>query len=96
MIEWGYFGANEEKIHKWHMAHEYGHLLSSDGTSARRLLDQYSDQPSGIYNIMHYQHFNVTQPAASLPSHLPRLDSRLVDKGNRPGAIRQSVATGND
>ncbi len=67
MIEWGYFGADEEKIHKWHMAHEYGHLLSSDGTSARRLLDQYSDQPSGIYNIMHYQHFNVTQP---LPAFL--------------------------
>jgi hypothetical protein len=62
MIEWGYWGTDEEKIHKWHMAHEYGHLLSSDGTSGRRLFDQYTDQPSGIYNIMHYQHFNVTQP----------------------------------
>lgn len=65
MMEWGYWGADEEKVHKWHMAHEYGHLLSPDGTTARRLLDQYTDQPCGIYNIMHFQHFNVTQPMAA-------------------------------
>lgn len=37
MMEWGPFGADEEIAHNWHMAHEYGHLLSSDGTAARRL-----------------------------------------------------------
>ncbi len=65
LIEWGYAGADEEKAHKWHLAHEYGHLLSSDGTAARRLLDQPSDQPSGIYNIMHNKRFNITQPMAA-------------------------------
>lgn len=62
LIEWGSWGSDEEKVHKWHMAHEYGHLLSTNGTSARQLKDQYTNQPSGIYNIMHYQHFNETQP----------------------------------
>ncbi len=62
LIEWGGWGSDEEKVHKWHMAHEYGHLLSPNGTLARQLKDQPSSQPSGIYNIMHYQHFNVTQP----------------------------------
>ncbi len=65
LIEWGSWGNDEEKVHKWHMAHEYGHLLSPDGTSGKRVYDQYNNQPSGIYNIMHYQHFNVTQPMAA-------------------------------
>lgn len=65
LMEWGWLGSEEEDGHKWHLAHEYGHLLSKDGTAARRLLDQYGDQPSGIYNIMHNVRFNVTQPMAA-------------------------------
>ncbi len=65
ILEWGGFGSAEENVHKWNMAHEYGHLLSPDGTQARRLFDQNTDQPSGIYNIMHNVYFNGTQPMAA-------------------------------
>jgi hypothetical protein len=65
MMEWGDNGADEEKAHKWHMTHEYGHLLSKDGTAERQLKDQDGGQPNGIYNIMHNVRFNVTQPLAA-------------------------------
>lgn len=64
IMEWGGFGSAEEDVHKWNMAHEYGHLLSPYGTSGKRLFDQ-TLQPGGIYNIMHNSYFNGTQPLAA-------------------------------
>lgn len=64
IMEWGWLGSEEEEGHKWHLAHEYGHLLSPDGTSGKRLLDQTS-QPGGIYNIMYNVRQYGTQPMAA-------------------------------
>ena len=65
IIEWGFFGGEEEDGHKWHLAHEYGHLLSPDGTAAKQLLDQTTNQPGGIYNIMYNIRLNGTQSMAA-------------------------------
>jgi len=66
IMEWGFLGlgGDEEDGHKWHLAHEYGHLLSPDGTFGKRLFDQTS-QPGGIYNIMFTKRVNGTQPMAA-------------------------------
>jgi len=78
MMEWGGWGSAEEKVQKWNMAHEYGHLLSPDGTSGNRIRDQVT-QPGGIYNIMHNVYFNGTQPMAAFNLiHLGWIESSWI------------------
>ncbi len=66
MLEWGGFGADEENIHLWNLSHEYGHMLSPDGTTGNRIYDQLTNV-TGIYNIMYNNYQSGTQ---SMPAYL--------------------------